>query len=197
MGSKQSLRAILPILKNNSECPKMKTRRIKLTPEQLIQILQGKLRLSSLPDDAELLDVKCDLSSNQIVAVISSQTFEDVKDSKPIPEFEFNLATKSKAQSIPATNVKTILKPTMGLKSEPAQFRKNQPQPAQYAGKMEEEFSPEQRRLLSFKVEGDCVIVKPTQFLKAEWEDINDVVKSLGGNWIKGDIISYWTIPLP
>jgi hypothetical protein len=39
-------------------------------------------------------------------------------------------------------------------------------------------------------------VVKPIQFLKAEWEDINEVVRSLGGKWVKGDIISYWEIPL-
>ena len=60
---------------------------------------------------------------------------------------------------------------------------------------MEKEFSPEQRRILSFTVKGDVVVVKPTQFLKAEWEDINEVVRSLGGKWVKGDIISYWEIP--
>ena len=39
-------------------------------------------------------------------------------------------------------------------------------------------------------------MVKPVMFLKAEWEDINEVVRSLGGKWVKGDIISYWEIPL-
>jgi hypothetical protein len=39
-------------------------------------------------------------------------------------------------------------------------------------------------------------VVKPVQFLKAEWDDINDVVRGLGGKWVKGDIISYWEIPL-
>jgi hypothetical protein len=61
---------------------------------------------------------------------------------------------------------------------------------------MEEEFTPEQRKLLSFKVEGDFVIVKPIQYLKAEWNELNEVVRSLGGKWVKGDIISYWEIPL-
>ena len=55
--------------------------------------------------------------------------------------------------------------------------------------------SPDQRKLLSFKVEGEFVIVKPVQFLKEEWEDINEVVRSCGGRWVKGDIISYWEIP--
>ena len=46
-----------------------------------------------------------------------------------------------------------------------------------------------------YVVEGEFVIVKPVQFLKEEWEDINEVVRSCGGRWVKGDIISYWEIP--
>jgi hypothetical protein len=61
---------------------------------------------------------------------------------------------------------------------------------------MENEFSPEQQKLLSFTTKGDCVVVKPVSFLKAEWDDINETVRSLGGKWVKGDIISYWEIPL-
>ena len=52
-----------------------------------------------------------------------------------------------------------------------------QPQPSRMASKMENEFSPEQRKLLSFTVKEDCVVVKPVMFLKAEWDDINEVVK--------------------
>jgi hypothetical protein len=74
--------------------------------------------------------------------------------------------------------------------------KKTQVQPSRYTSRIEDEFTPEQRKLLSFRVEGDYVIVKPIQFLKAEWDDINETVKSLGGKWVKGDIISYWTIPL-
>ena len=69
-------------------------------------------------------------------------------------------------------------------------------QPSKFEIKMENEFSPDQRKLLSFQVKGEFVIVKPIQFLKEEWEDINEVVRSLGGKWVKGDIISYWEIPL-
>ena len=61
---------------------------------------------------------------------------------------------------------------------------------------MEEEFSAEQRKLLSFSVDGNFLVVKPVKFLKAEWDDINEVVRSLGGRWVKGDIISYWEVPL-
>jgi hypothetical protein len=70
-------------------------------------------------------------------------------------------------------------------------------QPRQNTDGVEKEFSPEQREMLSFSVEGDYVIAKPTQFLKEEWNEINDVVKSIGGRWVKGDIISYWEIPIP
>jgi hypothetical protein len=68
-------------------------------------------------------------------------------------------------------------------------------QTSQDTREVEEEFSPEQRKLLSFTVKGEYVIVKPIQFLKAEWEDINDVVRSLDGRWVKGDLGSYWAIP--
>ena len=61
---------------------------------------------------------------------------------------------------------------------------------------MEEEFSQEQRKLLSFTVDKEYLVVKPVKFLKAEWDDINEVVRSLGGRWVKGAIISYWEIPL-
>jgi hypothetical protein len=49
---------------------------------------------------------------------------------------------------------------------------------------------------MGFTLEGDCVLVKPTQFLKTEWDDINEVVRGIGGKWVKGDIISYWAIPI-
>ena len=69
-------------------------------------------------------------------------------------------------------------------------------QPSKSSTNWGNEFSPEQRKLLSFQVKENSVVVKPIQFLKEEWEDINEVVRSLGGKWVKGDIISYWEIPL-
>jgi hypothetical protein len=92
----------------------------------------------------------------------------------------------------PAAVLKPEPKPAPLFRTEPPKKPQNL-----YSSKVEDEFSPDQRRLLSVKVEGDCVVVKPTQFLKAEWDDINDVVKSLGGKWVKGGIISYWVVPLP
>ena len=59
----------------------------------------------------------------------------------------------------------------------------------------EDEFTKEQRKMLKFTSTDDFVIVKPTQFLKTEWEDINDTVKSIGGKWVKGGTIDYWAIP--
>jgi hypothetical protein len=61
---------------------------------------------------------------------------------------------------------------------------------------VEKEFSSEQREMLSFTVDGEYVIVKPIQYLKTDWAEINDVVRSLGGKWVKGGIVSYWAIPL-
>ena len=45
---------------------------IKLTPEFLIETLQGKAAsfTSNLPDDIELLDIKYDLFSKQVYAIV-------------------------------------------------------------------------------------------------------------------------------
>lgn len=173
-------------------------RTIKLNPNFLRDALQGKASTfaSNLPDDVQLLDIKFDLSSNQILAVIRSDNFKDIAELYPIPEFEivFNEITKTVARPGPP---KIELAPSISKnKPEETQHKKLPAKPTQSTQNMEEEFSPEQRKLLSFTAEGEYVIVKPTQFLKAEWEDINEVVRSLGGKWIKGDIISYWQIPL-
>ncbi len=169
----------------------MKMRTIKLTPKFVIDSLQGKASsfVSNLPNDAQLLDLRFDLCSNQVSIVVRSDSFEDIAELYPIPELKLNWATapKTAPQPVPAV-AKAETKPT--APSKPAR-------PTQTASKMEGEFSPEQRKLLSFKVEGEYVIVKPTQFLKEEWEDINETVRSLGGKWVKGDIISYWQIPQP
>ena len=166
----------------------MKMRMIKLNPEFLMEALRGKSAsfTSNLPDNVELLDIKYDLFSKQVLAIVRSDSFEDVADSYPIPEFNVAYATSAKPASQPAT----ITKP------EPAPIVKTQTRPKRESSIMEEEFTPEQRKLLSFKVEGDFVIVKPIQYLKAEWNELNEVVRSLGGRWVKGNIISYWEIPL-
>jgi hypothetical protein len=160
----------------------MKIRIIKLTPESLAGLLQGKASpfTSNLPGDAEILDVKMDLFAKQVSMVVRSESFGDVAETMPIPEFNFSKTTALKAESKPAVNLKAQVVAEPSLK------------PA----KMENEFSPEQRKLLSFTVKEDSVVVKPVAFLKEEWDDINDVVRSLGGKWVKGDIISYWEIPL-
>ena len=170
----------------------MKLRLIKLTPQTLIDALRGKTTtvLPNLPDDSELLDIKCDLFSNQILAIIRSNSFEDIAETYPIPELDAKTPTPTK----PAPQPTTMIKPEPA--SAPIMKTQSPQTPTTTDTSMtEEEFTPDQRKLLSFKVEGDFVIVKPIQFLKAEWDDINDVVRSLGGRWVKGDIISYWEIP--
>lgn len=172
----------------------MKIRIIKLTPELLMQLLQGKASASAfnLPADAELLDLKLDLFSRQVLAVVRSDTFDDVAECYPIPELTLAKSAEPKVASKPAATLKaeSKLEPKpVVAKAAPAA------QPSKFSGKWENEFSPEQRKVLSFQVKGDCVVVKPIQFLKEEWDDINEVVRSLGGKWVKGDIISYWEIP--
>jgi hypothetical protein len=166
----------------------MKIRIIKLTPEFIVELLQGKASpfTSNLPSDTELLDLKLDLFSKQVLAIVRSESFEDIAQSYPIPEFDLKNLAISKA----------VPQPTIVLKPESKPVNVKPIQPSKISIKMENEFSPDQRKLLSFTVKGDCVVVKPIQFLKAEWEDINEVVRSLGGKWVKGDIISYWEIPM-
>jgi hypothetical protein len=165
----------------------MKMRMIKLNPEFLIEALQGKAAsfTSNLPSDVELLDIKYDLFSKQVMAIVRSDSFEDVAESYPIPEFNVTYTARAKAESKPATS-----------KPEAKPVKTTQTQRSYGTSGVEEEFSPEQRELLSFILDGDYVIVKPIQYLKAEWNEINDVVKSLGGKWVKGDISSYWAIPV-
>jgi hypothetical protein len=172
----------------------MKIRIIKLTPESLAGMLQGKscTFTSNLPSDAEILDVKMDLFTKQVSLVVRSESFEDVAETIPIPEFQISKADTLKSTPKPTATIKPQAMPE--AKSMVATLP--QPQPSRMASKMENEFSPEQRKLLSFTVKENCVVAKPVVFLKAEWDDINEVVRSLGGKWVKGDIISYWEIPL-
>jgi len=172
---------------NAAECGNLKMRTIKLTPKFLVEALQGKAQsyVTNLPDDVQLLDLRFDLCSNQVFAVIRSDSFSDIAELYPIPEFKLNYKTTGKVTTPQPTQPKVTPKP------EPTTT-----QPSKTGSKLEHEFTPEQRRLLSFKVEGYRIVVKPTQFLKSEWDDINETVKSLGGKWVKGDIISYWEIPV-
>jgi hypothetical protein len=172
----------------------MKIRIIKLTSESLAGLLQGNAStfLSNLPSDTEILDVKMDLFTKQVSMVVRSESFEDVAEAVPIPEF--NLSKTAEFKSSPKLAV--TIKPQVAPEPKSSIAKLPQPQPSRIASKMENEFSPEQRKLLSFTVKEHCVVVKPVMFLKAEWDDINEVVRSLGGKWVKGDIISYWEIPM-
>ena len=178
----------------------MKLRIIKLTPEQLVGLLQGKPSplAGSLPADAELLDAKVDLFTRQVSVIVRSSSFEDVAETLPIPELNLSASAETKLGPKPAS---AVLRVESKHESAPPEAKPLVPKPTQppvsrYAAKMENEFSPEERKLLSFTVKGNMVIVKPVVFLKAEWDDINETVRSLGGKWVKGDIISYWEIPL-
>ncbi|HUK85290.1 MAG TPA: hypothetical protein VLU95_05465, partial [Candidatus Acidoferrum sp.] len=86
----------------------MKIRIIKLTPESIIQMLQGKLSTlaSNLPGDAELLDIKLDLFAKQVSLIVRSDSFDDVAETIPIPEFNL----------INTQGAKVALKSTVSLK---------------------------------------------------------------------------------
>ncbi len=168
----------------------MKMRVIKLKPELLVKAIQGKAKsfISNLPEDLELLDIKFDLFSKEVQAVVRSDSFDSADDTYPIPEFKVTIKEKTKKESRPKMEIK--LKPkSISTKTYPSQR-------SQDIRDVEEEFSPAQRELLRFTVDGDFVLVKPIQYLKDDWNEINDVVRSLGGKWIRGDFSSYWAIPL-
>ena len=175
----------------------MKMRMIKLNPDFLMKAIQGKAAslASNLPDDAELLDIKYDLFTKQVFAIVRSDSFEDVADAYPIPELNvtYTSSIKSEPKHEPNPVIKQAPKPVATAK--PARAEKTPVATSQDVRAVEQEFSPEQRELLSFTADGDYVIIKPTQYLKAEWNEINDVVKSIGGRWVKGDFFSYWEIP--
>ena len=179
-------------------------RMIKLRPEFLMKILQGKTNsfASNLPDDTELLDIKYDLFSKQVTAIVRSDKFQDVAESYPIQEFdvvyapEFNVVyAPSSREPQPAIGSKNQPQPTISFKPEIQPLKELRIQSSQDTSEVEKEFSSEHRKLLSFTVKDEYIIVKPIQFLKAEWDDINDVVTSIGGKWVKGDVVSYWAIP--
>jgi hypothetical protein len=178
----------------------MKLRIIRITLERFVHLLQGKTSKSNLPNDAEILDVKLDMFAKQVSIIVRSDSFEDVAESMPIPEFNLlgsNVPIAMEAKATPKPYI-TASKPEIKVepKASVAKLVPPQPDANRWASKMENEFSPDQRKLLSFTVKGNVIVVKPTSFLKVEWEDINEVVRSLGGKWVKGDIISYWEIPL-
>jgi hypothetical protein len=179
----------------------MKLKILKLTLEQFTMLLQGKASpfADNLPDDIEVFDSKVDLFAKQVTLILRSNKFQDVPESFPIPEMTASRITQT--QSIAAKSSPSVLRIEPKIEASSTErktltINSTQPPISRYAAKMENEFTPDQRKLLSFTVRDDCVVVKPVTFLKAEWDDINEVVRSLGGRWVKGDIISYWEIPL-
>jgi hypothetical protein len=175
----------------------MKIRTLKLTPQQLLKALQGKpIATANLPIDLELLDLKYDLLTRQISAIVRSESFEEVAENNPIPEINLTPpTTTTKPAAATSTLVSRLQKLAENTPTSTTAKTQPQAQTGQDTGQMEKEFDSEQRKLLRFSVKGDCIIVKPIQFLKTEWDDINDTVVGLGGRWVKGDIINYWEIP--
>jgi len=165
-------------------------RSIILSAQAFIDTIQGKVTpVSNFSADTELLDLKFDLLNNQVTIIVRSENFEDIPETYPIPELKNDTGIVSKIRS----PIQVTPKTSSNIKNEST---KTTAPINNYAAKMAEEFIPEQRKLLSFSANEDTVIVKPIQFLKDEWDEINETVKSLGGKWVKGDIVSYWAIPI-
>ena len=166
----------------------MKMRILKLDPTLFVEMLRGtkKSNISNLPNNLELIDIKFDLFSDQIQVVVRSDDFEDVANSYPIPNFKISTAVSPPVISRSSVTSKPYSKVT---KTPVVNTNK-------VISAYQKEFNPDQLGLLSFTVKGDYLIVKPVQYLKNEWNEINEVVKNIGGEWIKGSIISYWKIPI-
>ena len=177
----------------------MKMRMIKLNPDFLLKAIQGRTVsfASNLPEDTKLLDIKYDLFSKYVFAIVRSDSFEDVEEAHPTPELSltYNSSIETEPKLELKSSTKLAPKPIDSVKPEPKLAEKAPVIVSRDVRAVEQEFDPEQRELLSFTVDGDYVIIKPTQYLKAEWNEINNIVKSLGGKWVKGDFFSYWEIP--
>jgi len=166
---------------------KVKMRILKLNSSLIKEMLLGQCNwISNLPNDLELIDITFDVFAGKATFLVRSDVFEDLEESYPIPEFnlEFNKSTKKAPESITKFQKKYEVDEGKIIDSN------------QEINAFQKEFSPEQRELLNFQIEGDYLIVKPVKYLKNEWNDINVVVKNIGGEWVKGSIISYWKVPI-
>lgn len=163
----------------------MKFKILNLNQKSFIEVLRGteKSNITNLPDDVELIDIKYDLFSGQIQIIVRSDDFKD-SDSYPIPNLKNSSVHTPLIVSKPleASKPKVLETPSVNSNKIISAYKK--------------EFNPEQIELLNFSAKGDYLIVKPAQYLKNEWNEINEVVKNIGGEWIKGSIISYWKIPI-
>ena len=142
--------------------------------------------IRNLPQDLELIDIKYDVFSGKATFLVRSDTFENLPESYPIPEFKLDINKSSKKPPMSKVVVKSR------YEGEKEKINASDQQISAF----QKEFSPEQQELLSFQVEGEYLIVKPVKYLKKEWNDINEVVKNIGGEWVKGSIISYWKVPI-
>jgi len=163
----------------------MKFKMLTLNQKSFIELLRGteKSNITNLPVDVELIDIKYDLFSGQIQIIVRSDDFEDT-GSFPIPNFEDSSVHTPIVASKPLVTSKPKVVETPSVNSN------------KIISAYQKEFNPEQIELLNFSIKGDYLIVKPAQYLKNEWNEINEVVKNIGGEWIKGSIISYWKIPI-
>jgi len=59
--------------------PNRRVQRLIIDPINLIGILTGKLKLSGLPDDAEVLFVYADPERNCVGAMVKSSTFDEIE----------------------------------------------------------------------------------------------------------------------
>jgi hypothetical protein len=156
----------------------MKVKALKLTPELFKKFLLQEPTLSeNLPKDIELVDLKLDLLSNQIIAVLRSDQFSNdasdlVNKKEPLPPKETS-ANKTNTQ---CTSIHKL-------------------SPCKIAESIKKEFS-QYHRVLNFSINGKYIIATPTHDVGSQWGKIDKLVKEFGGKWIESQTTSFWEMPI-
>jgi len=154
----------------------MNVRALKIKSEVLIELLRREPSLSpSLPMDSELLDIKFDLLSQEVLAIVSSSLIDNNDSYTTLEKPE--LASPAKDEEM---QCKSIAKLT----------------PCKIAEKLQNELTSKYGKILSFSVKSNNLIACPIYPLSVEWKEINAFVENYGGRWVKGEFTSYWEIPI-
>jgi hypothetical protein len=156
----------------------MKLKALKFTPELFTKLLLQEPSLSgNLPKDIELIELKLDLLSNQIIAVVRSDQFGNdasdlVNEQEPLPP-RGSSANKTSKQ---CTSVHKLTA-------------------CKIADNIKQEFS-RYHHMLNFSINGKYIIPTPANDLGNDWGEIDKLVKEFGGKWIDSQTPSFWEMPI-
>jgi hypothetical protein len=155
----------------------MNVKALKFTSEFLIELLRRDPSLSSsLPVDAELVDIKFDLLSQEVLAFVRSDSLIETASSESAFEKQ-EVASSAKDEGMQCTSVAKLT-------------------PCRIAERLQNELVSKYGKLLSFSVKSNNLIAYPVYPLGVERGEIDAFVKNCGGRWIEAEVSSYWEIPL-